>query len=93
MAKPSPAPSRHSTDRALDEALDESFPASDPPAHSGITGTGKTPDKQPGARLRPEKARRPPSPSRDDSAKPKGTPNSDRHAAETLQGWEDDPQP
>jgi hypothetical protein len=52
-----------------DEALEDSFPASDPPANSGITGAG-TPDK--------------PAPKRGGAEAPTGTPTSDRHAAETA---------
>jgi hypothetical protein len=52
-----------------DTVVEDSFPASDPPANSGITG--------------PRAARPKPAPhKRDDDARPKGTPNSDRHATE-----------
>jgi hypothetical protein len=63
-----------------DKALEDSFPASDPPANSGITGAG-TPNKSPHKREVEEL--------------PTGTPTSDRHAAETAHQREDEtaPQP
>jgi hypothetical protein len=73
-----------STDERLDETGADSFPASDPPSHSGITGTGKPGD-------RPRKPR--PSHQRTDHARPTGTPNSDRHATETSHQWEDEEHP
>ena len=54
-----------------DKMIEDSFPASDPPATSGITGP--TADKP-----------RPAS-QRDDDSRPKGTPNRDRQATETAQ--------
>ena len=74
------------TDRKLDEAVDESFPASDPPAHSGVTGVRRPTDKAAGQ----DPQHRPPSHERDDDARPTGQPTSDRHATETAHGWESD---
>ena len=56
-------------ERKLDKALEDSFPASDPPANSGITGAGPT-DK--------------PSHRRTIEERPAGTPTSDRHATKTA---------
>jgi hypothetical protein len=55
-------------DQRHDRAVEDSFPASDPPASTGITG--------PGAR---RATRRAPHESR-----PKGTPTLERHATETA---------
>jgi hypothetical protein len=63
------------SERKHDETLKETFPASDPAADSGITGTGR-PDK--------------PSHERSVDERPTGTPNSDRHATETAHQWEDE---
>jgi hypothetical protein len=69
------ATSKSDSDRRQDEAVKESFPASDPPANTGITGPGEparrsggtpTPDRQPGA------------------DKPTGMPTSDRFGTETA---------
>jgi hypothetical protein len=60
-------------DSAQDRAVEDSFPASDPPANTGITGP--EPSNQP-SHKRPADAR------------PTGTPTSDRHAAETAHQWE-----
>jgi hypothetical protein len=56
-----------------EKILKDSFPASDPPANSGVTGA-EPPDK--------------PSHERDIEERPTGTPNSDRHATETAYQWE-----
>jgi hypothetical protein len=65
---------QHDTkDKAQDRAVKDSFPASDPPANSGITGTEPPPA---------------PSHRRPVEARPTGTPNSDRHATETAHQWE-----
>jgi hypothetical protein len=64
----------HRKDRNRDEALKETFPASDAPASGGITG--------------PEGAAKP-SHKRPIEERPTGTPNSDRHAAETAHHPED----
>jgi hypothetical protein len=70
---------RHAQDeRNREKALEDSFPASDPPANTGVTGAG-TPDK--------------PSHTRGMDERPTGTPNSDRHAAETAHGWEHEEKP
>jgi hypothetical protein len=66
------------SDQAHDKTLADSFPASDPPASSGITGA-ETPDK--------------PSHQRDVDEKPTGTPNSDRHGTETVHHWENETKP
>jgi hypothetical protein len=64
------------SDRTRDKALEDTFPASDPPANSGVTGAE-----------RPAK----PSHERSIEEKPTGTPTSDRHGTETAHHWEDDP--
>jgi hypothetical protein len=64
----------HADDRR-DKALKDSFPASDPPANSGITGA-ETPDKHSGERTEAEI--------------PTGHPTSDRHATETAHHREDE---
>lgn len=66
------ATSEHS-DRRRDKALKDSFPASDPPANSGVTGA-EPPDK--------------PSNERNEAEVPTGTPHSDRHGTETVHHWE-----
>jgi hypothetical protein len=65
-------------DNNQDKALKDSFPASDPPANSGITGPGK-----------PQRSSR----DRSIDERPTGTPNSDRHATETAYQWEDEKKP
>jgi hypothetical protein len=67
----------------VDRASADSFPASDPPAHSGITGPGE-PAQEPA---------RPASPERGKGEQPTGRPTSDRHATETTSQWEDQEQP
>jgi hypothetical protein len=62
------------TEREHDKTLKDSFPASDPPANSGITGAepaGQPPKKRPA------------------EERPTGTPNADRHAAKTAYQRED----
>jgi hypothetical protein len=66
------------SEREQDKTLEETFPASDPPAHSGLAGADR-PDK--------------PSHKRDIEERPTGTPNSDRHATETAHHWEDEQKP
>jgi hypothetical protein len=61
-----------------DKIVEDSFPASDPPGNSGITGVGR-PDR--------------PSHERSIDERPTGTPDSDRHAAETAHQWEDEERP
>jgi hypothetical protein len=72
MAKPTHPEHRR------DKTLEDSFPASDPPANSGITGAGT-----------PHRASR----DRSIDERPTGTPNSDRHATETAHQWENEDQP
>lgn len=61
-----------------DKVLEDSFPASDPPAKSGIT-SAEPPDKDSGQRTMDER--------------PTGLPNSDRHAVETAHQWEHEQTP
>jgi hypothetical protein len=65
-------------ERRVDDTVNDSFPASDPPAHAGLTGTRKG------------EAKRPPSNERGDKARPTGTPTSERHETETAHQWEDE---
>jgi len=67
-------------DRKLDETVEDSFPASDPPAASGITGPRAA---------RPRKAPH----DRSDDERPKGTPTHERHATETAHQWEHEEHP
>ena len=62
-------PHHEKLDEAQDRTMEDSFPASDPPANTGIVGPDST-DK--------------PSDPPDTAAIPTGTPTSDRHAAETA---------
>jgi hypothetical protein len=64
--------------RRYDKTLEDSFPASDPPASTGITGA-EPPAKPPHQRGIDER--------------PTGTPNSDRHATETAHQWEHEKKP
>jgi len=64
-------------DDKLDSTVEDSFPASDPPAHTGVTGPRAI---QP--RHAPHK--------RGDDTRPKGTPNYDRHLVETAYQWENE---
>jgi hypothetical protein len=64
--------------RTRDKTLEESFPASDPPANSGIAGAD-SPDKR--------------SDQRTSQDKPTGTTTSDRHQAETAHQRETESQP
>ena len=66
------------TDR--DQTLKDTFPASDPPANSGITGAEKT-----GSETTDK-----PSHERAMDERPTGTPTSDRHATETAHQWENE---
>jgi hypothetical protein len=69
------------TDAGHDRTVEDSFPASDPPASTGITGPRA---KDPGRVSRNPKAD-PTSPEvRGEHARPKSTPTDDRHAAETA---------
>jgi hypothetical protein len=67
-------------DRRLDSVVEDSFPASDPPANSGIVG--------PRGKSAHDVARRPPQ-ARDDGAGPKGRPTDERHTTETGHVGED----
>lgn len=58
-----------------DQTVEDSFPASDPPANSGMVG--------------PRGVRRTPSHQRGDDDRPKGLPTDERHATETAHAWED----
>jgi hypothetical protein len=71
------SPQAHS-DHKRDEVLKDSFPASDPPANSGIAGAGTTDE---------------PSHKREVEERPTGTPTSDRHATETAHQREDEAAP
>jgi hypothetical protein len=67
-----------------DKAVEDSFPASDPPASSGIVGPRVTPHE-------PESAKAPRE--RTSESRPKGTPTDDRHAAETAYQGEKERKP
>lgn len=66
------------SERDRDQALKDTFPASDPPANSGVTGA-EPPNK--------------PSSERNEAEVPTGTPTSDRHATETAHQWEHQKKP
>lgn len=61
-----------------DKAVADTFPASDPPANSGITGAGAPDDA---------------SDQRGIEEQPTGVPTSDRHATETAHSREDETKP
>lgn len=67
------------SERRYDKTVADTFPASDPPANSGITGA------EPPARQ--EKA---PTDEYGNEARPTGGPTSDRHATETAHADENE---
>ena len=71
-------------DRRQDATVEDSFPASDPPANSGLVG--------PRGRLAHWTGRGP-SHQRDNAHRPMGTPTHERHATETAHCWEDERDP
>lgn len=78
------------SERGYDKTVADSFPASDPPANSGITGaeppkrgTGEKAGRKPSSHQKP-------SSERDTAERPTGTPTSDRHATETAHAWADE---
>jgi hypothetical protein len=70
-------------DATHDKTLEDSFPASDPPASTGITG----------ARARPPGRQERANSEREADARPKGTPTDERHATETAHHREDEERP
>jgi hypothetical protein len=70
--------SKTRSERTQDKTLEESFPASDPAANSGITGSDQ-PDRS--------------SDQSNIQEQPTGTPTSDRHAAETANHRENERKP
>jgi hypothetical protein len=66
------------SDQDQDKALEDTFPASDPPANSGITGA-EPPAKPPQQRTTEEQ--------------PTGMPTSDRHGTETAHQREHEDKP
>ncbi|HTZ69169.1 MAG TPA: hypothetical protein VMB71_00825 [Acetobacteraceae bacterium] len=68
-------------ERHHDQTVEDSFPASDPPANSGVVG--------PRGRHGHDAGRTPPD-ERSEDARPKGTPTHDRHATETAHVWENE---
>ena len=80
------SPEKKPDERQLDDTAADSFPASDPPAHSGVTGVGRR-DGEP---AKPAPRERGPSHERDHGERPTGYPTSDRHATETAHSWEDE---
>ena len=69
-------------ERARDKTLQDSFPASDPPANSGVAG-GEWPDKRSDQRDAGEVP----------TGMPTGMPTSDRDAIERAHHWEDEAKP
>ena len=70
---------KRTAEERQDKVVEDSFPASDPPASTGIVG--------PGIRRR---GRTPAPHERGEETRPKGTPNHERHATETAYQWEDE---
>jgi hypothetical protein len=75
--------SRRDKERKQDQTVEDSFPASDPPASSGVVGP----------RVAPRKDHQSTSHRRDEHGRPKGTPTHERHAAETAYQWESEKRP
>jgi len=73
---------RDDAERRHDEAIEDSFPASDPPAQSGVVGPR---GQHAHGRTAPHK--------RGDESRPKGTRTDERHATETAPVWEDQAHP
>ncbi len=71
-------------DRKHDQAVEDSFPASDPPATTGIVGPG-TDRREHGSRQAAHE--------RNGDIRPTGTPTDDRHATETAYQWEHEKSP
>jgi hypothetical protein len=79
--------SRPRTDEKQDRAMEDSFPASDPPASTGITGP-RVDDPRRARKADPSEPN-----SRSEDARPKGTPTPERHATESAHQAEHAKQP
>jgi hypothetical protein len=78
------------TDERHDRTVEDSFPASDPPASTGITGPRA---KHPGRARRSTKTSPTPPGARGEDTRPKGTPTDERHATETAYQWKQEAHP
>jgi hypothetical protein len=67
---------KHTGDEELDRQVEDSFPASDPPSFTPAKTGGRTDTSRTD----------PPQTADADELKPKGSPSSDRHEAETTAG-------
>ncbi len=88
---------RHATNpkgKQLDETVEQSFPASDPPAHSGVTGPGKPQRGTKGGHGEDDSKESPATTSvSGNEARPAGQATSDRHRTETAHVREQDETP
>jgi len=82
--------SSHRKDEKHDQAAEDSFPASDPPASTGITGPRVSNPRDAGTG---SKGGATEPPSRGEKARPKGSPTDERHATESADQAEHEKKP